>query len=231
MIGTLKRCLKKIIGKAKLNYDELNKILIEVESVLNSRPIFYLYEELEAEPLTPPHLMLGRRLTTLPIKRNLDNCHVDVNFPKRYRYLLSKISHFWNRWHHEYLVDLRKQHKMGGRKEDIQVGECVLIKDGDVKRQLWNTGLVDGLVKGKDGVVRGAELRIISGNKPSSLFRPLQRLFPLEVKGEEGKKFEEGQSCEEGKKCERRENGLQPRPKQRAAALDAQWRTKFNLDS
>ena len=177
MVGTVKRCLKKIIGKAKLNYDELNTILIEVGSVLHSRPISYLYEELEAEPLRPSHLMLGRRLTTLPIKRNLDNCHVDVNFPKRYRYLVSKISHFWNRWHHEYLVDLREQHKMGGKKEDIQVGECVLIKDGDVKKQLLKNGLVDGLVKGKYGVVRRAKLRIISDNKPSFLFRPLQRLF------------------------------------------------------
>ena len=49
MVGTVKRCLKKIIGKAKLNHDELNTVLIEVESVLNSRPITYLYEELEAE--------------------------------------------------------------------------------------------------------------------------------------------------------------------------------------
>ena len=219
MVGTVKRCLKKIIGKAKLDHDELNTILIEIEGVLNSRPITYLYEELEAEPLTPSHLMIGRRLTTLPIKRNLENCHVDVNFPKRYRYLVSKLSHFWNRWQHEYLVDLREQHKLGGKKHDIQVGDCVLVQDENVKRQLWKTGLIDSLVKGKDGVVRGVKLRVISGKKSSFLFRPLQKLIPLEVK------------CEEGQKCERKDNELRPRPKQRAAALDARWRTKFHLDS
>ena len=219
MVGTVKRCLKKIIGKAKLDHDELNTILIEIEGVLNSRPITYLYEELEAEPLTPSHLMFGRRLTTLPIKRNLENCHVDVNFPKRYRYLVSKLSHFWNRWQHEYLVDLREQHKLGGKKHDIQVGDCVLVQDENVKRQLWKTGLIDSLVKGKDGVVRGVKLRVISGKKSSFLFRPLQKLIPLEVK------------CEEGQKCERKDNELRPRPKQRAAALDARWRTKFHLDS
>ena len=81
VVGTVKRCLKKIIGKAKLNHDELNTVMIEVESVLNSRPITYLYEELETEPLTSSHLLYGRRLTTLPVKRNLDNCNINVNFP------------------------------------------------------------------------------------------------------------------------------------------------------
>ena len=108
---------------------------------------------------------------------------------------------------------------MGGKKHDIQVGDCVLVQDESVKRQLWKTGLIDSLVRGKDGVVRGAKLRVISGNKSSFLFRPLQRLIQLGVK------------CEGGQKCERKYNELQPLPKQRAAALDTRWRTKFLLDS
>ena len=39
MIGTVKRALRKILGKAKLTYDELLTNLIEIEGTINSRPL------------------------------------------------------------------------------------------------------------------------------------------------------------------------------------------------
>ena len=39
MIKSTKRCLRKTIGQASLTYDELLTIVIEVEAVLNSRPL------------------------------------------------------------------------------------------------------------------------------------------------------------------------------------------------
>ena len=56
----LKRCLKKTIGKAYLNMVELNTILMEVEAVLNSRPLTYPYVDInDASPLTPSHFLCG----------------------------------------------------------------------------------------------------------------------------------------------------------------------------
>ena len=40
-VGLVKKFLKKTIGKAYLNMIELNTILIEVEAVLNCRPLTY----------------------------------------------------------------------------------------------------------------------------------------------------------------------------------------------
>ena len=46
---------------------ELNTILIEVEAVLNSRPLTYPYVDInDASPLTPSHFLCGHRLLTLP---------------------------------------------------------------------------------------------------------------------------------------------------------------------
>ena len=42
MIKTVKQSLKKAIGRTTLTYDELNTILIEVESIVNARPITYV---------------------------------------------------------------------------------------------------------------------------------------------------------------------------------------------
>ena len=64
MVGTVKRCLRKVVGTARLSFDELSTVLTEVETTVNSRPLTYLYDDLE-EALTPSHLIYGRKLVSL----------------------------------------------------------------------------------------------------------------------------------------------------------------------
>ena len=45
MIRVVKAALRKVVGKAKLNYDELQTVLIEIESMINSRPLTYMSDE------------------------------------------------------------------------------------------------------------------------------------------------------------------------------------------
>ena len=48
--------------------------------------------------------------------------------------------------------------------------------------------MVESLIKGKDGEVRGATVRLIVKGKPKLLNRPVQKLYPLEIQiGTEGK--------------------------------------------
>jgi hypothetical protein len=51
----------------KMNsFDELHTSIVEVEAIINSMPLSYLsYSDLE-EPLTPLHLLTGRRVLSLP---------------------------------------------------------------------------------------------------------------------------------------------------------------------
>ena len=60
LVGVIKNCLKKVVGKAKLNFEELNTVIIEIEKYVNSRPLMYLSEEHEDTVITPDHLIDGR---------------------------------------------------------------------------------------------------------------------------------------------------------------------------
>ena len=92
-----------------------------------------------------------------------------------------KNSHFWNRWRREYVTDLREFHKMKQTSSiNIAKGDMVLIQEENVKRGLWKTGIVKELIYGKDGQVRGAQIRK-AGGKYETLNRPLQKIFPLEI--------------------------------------------------
>lgn len=225
MVGTVKRCLRKVIGNAKLSYDELNTCLIEVEATINNRPLTYMYEEPGSEPLTPSHLMYGHRLNALP-----DSCRIvdnidSVAISRRYRYLLTKLDNFWTRWRREYLTDLRELHRnREQRPHKVKVHDIVLVHDDNAKRLLWKMGKVVRIIYGKDGIVRGADVRVITRNKPYILSRPLQKLYPLEIEERsEGKVTEK-----EGTEKSEEDKGRPQRP-QRAAALDARWRNRICL--
>ena len=68
-VGLVKGCLRNVLGSAKLTFNELRTVLVEVEANLNSRPLTYEYEEVSSEVVTPSHLVYGRRILTLPDSR------------------------------------------------------------------------------------------------------------------------------------------------------------------
>ncbi|GFU34142.1 integrase catalytic domain-containing protein [Trichonephila clavipes] len=70
LILTVRLALRKTVGRTTLFRDELETLLIEIEGVLNSRPLTYIFSEFnEPVPLTPSHMILGRRVNSLPPAR------------------------------------------------------------------------------------------------------------------------------------------------------------------
>ena len=100
LVKSLKSGLKKTIGRAKLTQDELVTVVAEAEMILNCRPISYVSTEDLEEPLTPAHLIIGRRINALPeVDSPLDeDFGISQNdLSRRARHLNMILSHFWKR--------------------------------------------------------------------------------------------------------------------------------------
>lgn len=73
LIGLNKTSLLKVFGRSKINMDTLHNIVTEIEAMLNDRPLIYiLTDPHDLQPLTPFHLLYGRRLTSLPYTDETD---------------------------------------------------------------------------------------------------------------------------------------------------------------
>ena len=59
MVQVVKRSLRNILSKSKLTYGELLTVICEIESVFNSRPLCYVYDDSIEEVIMPSHLLLG----------------------------------------------------------------------------------------------------------------------------------------------------------------------------
>ena len=193
MVKSAKRCLRKMIGQAKFTADELRTAVIEVEAIINSRPLLYISPDDLEEPLTPSHLLMGRRVLSLPDNLSIIDDLEDETFElnpgqitKRMKHLNNILNHFWKRWRSEYLLELRDAHRQtkGKRLSDcpVSVGDIVLVHDESLPRGFWKIAMIEELITGQDGMVRGAVVRQTTrARQPTTLRRPLQLLYPLEI--------------------------------------------------
>ena len=186
----MKRCLRKVIGQARFSWDELLTAMVEAEGVINSRPLSYVSMDDLEEPLTPSHLLTGRRLLSLPdhLCCSPEEEVYDVEpqlLTKRMRHLNRSLKQFWKRWQKEYLLELRESHRHhrgSANLSQVSVGDIVIVHSTDQPRGFWKLGRVKELLVGHDGEVQGAVLRVAGkGRQATVLRRPIQLLYPLEV--------------------------------------------------
>ena len=157
----VKHHLLRIVGNTLLTYEQLETLIIEIEAILNSRPISPMSSDPnDFLPLTPGHFLIGGPLTS---------------FPQQLR------QHFWKRWHAEYLHQLttRTKWKLAANQQ-IKIGTLVIIKEDNASPLQWTLGRIIQTHPGKDGIVRVVTLKTPTG----TLKRPIQKICPLPL--EEG---------------------------------------------
>lgn len=168
MVRTIKSHLRKMIGRARLTFAELETTLIEVERAINARPITYVTanEDGEPLPLTPSQLISGYRPAlegTDPPSEVLPQASSHDALVRRDAHRRALLGHWWTRWRQEYLEHVKRFHSPGQQTRSIRVGEMILIHDANQKRMAWPTAVVTEVIPGRDKLPRLAVLRTTSG--------------------------------------------------------------------
>lgn len=181
LIRTIKESLRKVLKANCFDYDELYTLLIEVEAIVNSRPLTTLSASLEEEPLTPAHFLIGRRLLSVPEGGILDiqKKSSEEEFRGRWRRRKELLDAFWSRWRREYILQLPSAHTVhNASSSDAKVGDVVLIVNEKTPRSLWDLAVIEKTFPGSDNRVR---LCLLKKSDGSRIRRAVQHLYRLEA--------------------------------------------------
>lgn len=160
-IKSIKYHLKRVMYNASLTFEELFTILVQIESILNSRPLTQLSTDPnDLEVLTPAHFLIGRTFTSLP---DPDVRDIKLNRLDRYQYLQRLNQQFWNRWSKDYLNSLQQRTKWKQTSKNIEIGAIVLIKEDNLPPFKWMLGRITGVQPGQDGIIRVVTIKCASG--------------------------------------------------------------------
>lgn len=176
--------LKRIMGNASLTFEELSTLFIQIEAILNSRPLSPLSSDPnDSSPLTPGHFLVGRPMTSLP------SPPITIKNPDRYQRVEQLRQHFWQRWSMEYLSELQQRTKWRQRQRELRTGDLVVFKEENTPPLKWKLGRVQQLYPGADGVSRVADFTTQKG----VIRRALNRVCPLPTHELESSSFQGGQ--------------------------------------
>ena len=143
IIGLIKSCLMKMLGRANISFKEFKESILDIEATLTNCPLTCLAEEFEPEALTPNHLIHGPRIPMIAWEQPESESEVDAT--RRCKHVQKQVQHFWKRWHREYVSSLREHHRLNSEtpKKLLKSGAVVLIQQEGISRSRWKMGRVD----------------------------------------------------------------------------------------
>ena len=179
MVRSIKSALKKSLGTRCLTFVELETTVQEVEACINSRPLTFVGDEINAlSPLTPSHFLMGTAAGVPSRLCELPSVPITANDLKTREIIrLQCLENYWSRWSEEYLKSLPFTLKGFTSRCTLKEGSVVLIREDNTPRLSWPLGVVIQLFPGKDGIPRSVKLRTAKG----FLTRSVQRLHDLEI--------------------------------------------------
>lgn len=151
----------------------LRTVLVEIEGILNSKPLGYVSSDIsDPDPVTPNTLLMGRPDSSLP---QVIYPESELLTRRRWRHSQVLADQFWSRFIRQYLPAQQTRQKWQKEKDNLTVGTVVMIVDPQSPRALWLVGTVKAVCPGSDGRVRAAEVKV----KDRTYLRPVARLIKL----------------------------------------------------
>lgn len=175
-VKSMKFHLKRIVGMKVLPYEQLLTLLLQIEAILNSRPLHPLNDDpSDIQALTPGHFLIGEPLL-LPLPFCIDP-RPNTTGVRLWKDRQNMIKHFWQRWHSEYLTTLQERKKWRREKENVKVGQIVVLRSENFPPACWALGRIAEVLPSKDGLIRN----VIVQTATNRLKRAVQKICILPV--------------------------------------------------
>ncbi|GBL82587.1 hypothetical protein AVEN_263675-1 [Araneus ventricosus] len=151
-IKSFKHHLKRTVGNSRLTIEQFLTIVIQIEGILNSRPLTPLSSDRDNfEILTPGHFLIGRPINSIP---DPDYSDRQDNLLSQWQRLSKMVQIIWKKWKLDYLNNLQARHKWQFEKQNVLKNSMVLLKEDNLPPCNWKMGRIHDLIYGSDGKVR-----------------------------------------------------------------------------
>ena len=125
-------------------------------------------------PLTPNHLLHGQMGGTFAPESTKEVAYHPL---RRWRRIQELSRHFWQRWFHEWIPGLSPRKKWFELRNNLKVGDVVLMMTTDSPRAHWLLARVLEVYSGQDGNVCSVKVQVAD----KTFVRPIVKLCPLEL--------------------------------------------------
>jgi len=196
-VKAMKLLMRKTLQSQLLKVDELTSVLVEIEAVLNSRPLAPL-ETTDPDNivLTLGHFLIGRPLLSPPTQPVTAK---SLSSLRRWQLVQYINQDLWQTWKTSYLQTLQQKHKWNGPTKPYRVGDVVFLREETFAYRQWPLARVTRLMSGDNGIMRVVELLC----KRKTLQRATIHLIPF---------LNENQEDDKEKKEESTNSPASPRP-------------------
>ncbi|XP_071044168.1 uncharacterized protein [Parasteatoda tepidariorum] len=160
-VKSFKHHLKRAIGNSKLTLEEFLTVMNQIESVLNSRPLFPLSSDPnDFETLTPSHFLIGRPINSIP---EFPVADIPDNRLSRWHRIQKINQTIWKKWSRDYLNNLQQRSKWLFEKNNVKPGTLVLINEDNQPLCSWIIGRIYEVIPGNDRKIRVVIVKTAQG--------------------------------------------------------------------
>lgn len=180
-VKSMKHHLIRVVGDSHLDYEHFNTVIIQIESILNSRPISPLSQDPnDLDPLTPGHFLIGEKLNSLP-EENVED--IPLNRLNKFQIVQRMTKDFWHRWSQEYLHTLQQRNKWRLRDPmQLKPGLMVVLREDNISPLRWKLGRIVEVHPGKDNIARVATIKTSNGTVKRAFSKVC--VLPIEIDSE-----------------------------------------------
>ena len=145
-MGLFKKHLAGITAGDVLNFDVFSTVVIEVEGILNRRPLTQIStDSKDVGALTPNHILSPA--TTSTSAESLVDVAADNadNVRASWKKAVGRVNGFWKAFKNEYLQLLHNRQKWTKSRTNLKKGDLVIIVDDTTSRDAWRLGRIENV--------------------------------------------------------------------------------------